>query len=203
MSIIAMQNSKSFEQAIIPDSYTSKTCELFINSLAHCSDPQILDVGPACNENITFLGSRVKRLFVCDMFFRLHKSRRKKQPKERLWQALDYPEQSFDGILLWDLVDRLDKDELADLIRLCLSLVRPRGVVMLTAFARQTFLSNVNTFVLDNDFHISFRPQKHLDLYMNHRHNREIMAMFSPLSLIKALLNKNGYREFLFQRLPD
>ncbi len=200
MSIFDVQNKKSFELSTIPAAYTSNICSLFVNSLAHCSDVQVLDIGPVCSENIIFFGKRVKRLFVCDMFFRLHWCRNKKLSIEKLWHALDYPEQSFDGILLWDLVDRLDKDEVMDLVRLCHRLIRPRGTVMLAAFSRQTFLSNVNTFVVGNNFRIFFRPQKQLELYVNHRHNREIMTMFSPLSLIKAQINKNGYREFLLQR---
>jgi len=203
LSIFARQNQKVLTQSIIPKSYNSKICRLFVQSLPHSSNSQILDVGPVCCENIIFFGQRVKRLFVCDMFFRLHKSHRKKLPKEKIWRVLDYPKQSFDGILLWDIVDRLDKEEAMGLVRCCHLLLKPGGTVMLAAYNKQTFISGVNTFVTDKDFHVSFRAQKHLELYMNFRHNREIMTMFSPLSLIKAQLNKNGFREFLFQRLRD
>ena len=198
----AQQNQKKFEQSIIPDAYTSRICKLFADSLEHCSDPQVLDVGPVCEENIMFFSKRVKRLFVCDIFSRLHQSRRKKKPFNKVEQILDYPERSFDGILLWDLVDRLDEAEAKDLIRVLQMMIRPGGTLMIAALSRQTFLTDVNTFVMGKDFHITFRPQKHLDLYMNHRHNREIMTMFSPLSLAKAQINKTGFREFLLQRSP-
>jgi len=194
---------KSFEKDLKPEAYTSVICSMFMSSLSNCPNPQILDVGPVCGENIMFFGERVKRLYVCDLYARLNISRKKKIPLEKLWQVLDYPEQSFDGILLWDLLDRLDNDEAMMLVKLCRKLIRPRGTVMLAAYARQTFLSNVNAFIMGKAFNISFRPQKHLELYSNYRHNRDIMNLFAPLSLVKAQINKNGYREFLLQRLPD
>ncbi len=194
-------NNESLDKNFIPKAYTSIIIRLFVQSLRRVSDnPQILDVGPVCGENMMFFGRRVKRLYICDMFSRLHSGCHGDLAHEKIWEILDYPEQCFDGIVLWDLVDRLDKNEIHELVRLCHKFIRPGGSLMLTAYAKQTFLPNVNTFVLGKDYHVSFRPQKHLELYMNYRHNREIMDMFSPLSLAKAQINKSGYREFLLQR---
>lgn len=203
MSSIPQKEQESFEQSIVPDAYISKICKLFMDSLAHCPDPQILDVGPACTENISFLGRRVKKLFVCDMFTRLNRSRGKKDAMKKIWHSLDYPDQSFDGILLWDFIDRLDKVEAVEFVRQCRRLIRPRGSIMLAAYSRQTHFLNVHTFVLDKGFHISFRPQKQLELKVTYRHNREIMNMFAPLSLVKAQINKNGFREFLLQGVTE
>ncbi len=200
MSIISGQKPTSFEQSVIPESYNSKTCSLFTQSLSKIAQPQILDLGPVCQENIMFFGSRVERLFVNDLFYRLHRCRAEKQPIKTIWDTLDYPKECFDGILLWDLIDRLAKGEVDDFIKLCSRMLKPRGIIMLTAFNRQTFLPDVHTFVVKDNFSISFRSQQHLKLFVTHRHNREIMALFSSFSPVKAQLNKNGFREFLFQR---
>ena len=200
MSILVGQNHPRSEQSFIPEGYSSKICRLFVQGCRRNPESQILDLGPVCGENIEFFGSRVKRLFVCDMFSRLHRCRKAKGSVAKIWNVLDYPRESFDGILLWDLVDRLASKETENLVRVCQRLIKPKGMIMLTSFSRQIFLPDVNTFIVKNNFDVSFRPQHHLKLYVTYRTNREIMTMFSLLSPVKAQLNKNGFREFLLQR---
>lgn len=200
MSILADHNQPRSEHSFVPEGYSSKMCRLFVQSCRRTAESQILDLGPICEENIEFFGSRVKRLFVCDMFSRLQRCRQAKGSVDKIWNILDYPRESFDGILLWDLVDRLGNKETDNLVRLCHRMIKPKGMIMLTSFSRQIFLPDVNTFVVKNNFDVSFRPQYHLKLYVTYRTNREIMTMFSLLSPVKAQLNKNGFREFLLER---
>ena len=198
MSIAARHQQGSFEKSVIPDAYTSKACKMFIESLGGKTEPQVLDIGPVCGENINFFARRARRLFVCDQFSRLHQHRIENSEKGKTWEELDYPSHSFDGILMWDLVDRLDHDEAVNLIHQCCTLLRPQGVLLVMAYARQTLLPDVHTFVVAREYQVSFRPQQHLKLHVRCRHNRELMTMFSPLSLVKGQLNQNGFREFVF-----
>jgi len=200
LSIFADQNRVRSERSFIPEGYTSKICRLFVHSCRRTPESQILDLGPVCGENIEFFGSRVKRLFVCDMFSRLQRCRKARGSVAKIWNVLDYPPESFDGILLWDLIDRLGNKETDNLVRLCHRMIKPKGMIMLSSFSRQILLPDINTFVVKNNFEVSFRPQHHLKLYVTYRTNREIMTMFSLLSPVKAQLNKNGFREFLLQR---
>lgn len=204
MSKNTNRNKKSVEGNALPEAYTSKIVKQFLQLLDKCSaQPQILDIGPVCSENIMFLGSRVKKLYVCDFYYRLHLNRRERLTKEQLWQSLYYAENLFDGILLWDMSDRMDRAEFQQLAAFCLKCLKPGGFLFLTAYGKQTLLPNVSTFVLGQDYQISFRPQPHLELSMVHRHNREILDMLTPLSLVKAQINRNGFREFLLQMTPE
>ena len=76
---------------------------------------QVLDLGPVCEENITYFARRVKRFHVCDMFLRLNRNKREGLPSKMVWKHLDYRPHSFDGINLWDFIDHLNDDEIAQL----------------------------------------------------------------------------------------
>jgi hypothetical protein len=91
--------------------YTSSILKLFIENLEDQPQKQVLDVGPACHENIIFFTRHVKRLYICDMFLHLMRCLSKKRPVSQIWKHLDYPPETFDGILLWELADRLDEQE--------------------------------------------------------------------------------------------
>ncbi len=179
--------------------YTSNVIRLFVEGLERRQAGQVLDLGPVCNDNISFFARRVKRLYVCDMFLRLDRDRRKGLPPNRTWQHLDYPPQSFDGILLWDLADRLKDHEVRDLVKRCHTMSRPGGMVMVFVLGQKATLPVVNAFTMGDGFRLHLRPQPHLDLPTHLRQNREVLSLFAPFNPIKSFIYRNGLREFLFQ----
>jgi len=183
-----------------PFVFTSMILPLFINSLKQRQESQVLDVGPVCSENINFFARRVKRLYVCDMFLRLEQDRRKDITPNRAWQHLDYPPESFDGIILWDLGDRLDNKDVARMVEFCHTMVKPMGMVMISSLGEQEVMPVVNSFVIGDDFRVYLRPQPHLVLRFHGRQNRDVLALLSPFTAIKSFIYRNGLREFLFQR---
>ena len=52
--------------------YTSVLLQRYVEILEKSSMAQVLDIGPVCEENITYFAQRVKRFHVCDMFLRLN-----------------------------------------------------------------------------------------------------------------------------------
>lgn len=185
----------------VPTYYTSNVLRLFIEDLERRPETQVLDVGPVCGENISFFARRVKRLYICDMFLRLDRDRRKGLPPGNVWQHLDYPPQSFDGILLWELADRLEDHEAQRLIGLCSTLVRPNGKMVVFIIGEQAVPTVVNSFVIGDGFRVYERPQPHLDLPMRGRQNRDVLSMMIPFKLVKSFIYRNGLREFLFQHV--
>ncbi len=183
-----------------PAYYVSNILRLFFEGLKGRRETQILDIGPVCGENINFFAQRVKRLYICDMFHRLHRNRRKGLPPSQAWSHLDYPPQSFDGILLWDLTERLDDQEAGKLVELCHILLKPSGMVIVFVIGKKFSLSLVNTFVIGDDFRVYVRPQSHLDLPLCGRQNRDVITMLAPFRPIKSYIYRIGLEEFLFRR---
>jgi len=161
---------------------------------------QILDVGPICGDNINFFAHRVKRLCVCDMFYHLDKKTRSDDRSEGVWQLLDYPEESLDGILLWDLMDRLEDHHAEEVVKRCYSVAKSGGTVMMLAQGERTSSKVVNSFVVVDDFRLYLRPQQHLDLPLHMRRNRQMMDMLAPFTLLTSFIYRNGTREFVFRR---
>ena len=184
-----------------PAEYSSMMLQMYLENLKRSRGIQVLDMGPVCEENITFFAQQVKRHYVCDMFIRLDRNRRKKLKSADLWNHLDYAQQSFDGIHLWDLVDHLNDAEASKLMELCHFMLRPMGMIMAYTFDEHSIPSFIYSFVIRDSDRITFRPQHHLDLPWHYRTNRELILLLTTFRLIKSFLYRNGIREFLFQRV--
>ena len=180
--------------------YTSMMLEMYIETLAHYSRAEILDLGPVCEENIRYFAQRVKRFHVCDMFLRLSRIRRKGLPAKKVLDHLDYQPHSFDGINLWDLTDHLSDDDIGRLVNHCYTLLVPRGLMIITSFEEQAAPSKINSFVIKHGCQVSFRHQDHLNLPWYYRSNRIITEMLSEFRTVKSFLYRNGVREFLCRR---
>ena len=159
----------------------------------------MLDVGPVCGDNIAFFAPRVRRLYVCDVLLRLDQDRRKGLPPSQVWRNLNYPSQSFDGILLWELVDHLDDAQAGKLVELCHAMIRPRGFLVVIVQGEQAAPTVVNSFAIREGFQLSLRPQPHLELPFYYRQSREVLTILSPFTPVKSFIYHSGLREFVFQ----
>jgi len=185
---------------LYPASYTSEILGLFLNPLLGLRDSQMLDMGPVCEENIMFFASRLRRLYVCDMFLRLIREQSFARHSRNAWRHLDYPVRFFDGIHLWDLCDHLDDKKVCQLLELCLSMLQPGGLLLMTAFEKPPSSARVNSFVIQSGYRISFRVQPHLNLAWHCRHNRALISMLKGFSIVKSLRYRNGIREILLKK---
>jgi hypothetical protein len=180
--------------------YTSVLLQTYVEIIEKHSAAQVLDLGPVCEENINYFARRVKRLHICDMFLRLYRNRRKELPSRRVWKHLDYASHSFNGINLWDFIDHLNDDEVGRLVGLCHSLLKPRGMMIITSFEAQPAPSPINSFVIQDNYRLTFRHQDHLDLPWYYRSNRVLTQMLAAFPTVKSFLYRNGIREFLCRR---
>jgi hypothetical protein len=180
--------------------YTSNVLQLFIQDLNGRPAAQVLDLGPVCQENIRFFARRVKRLYVCDMFIRLERCLGKGDTVDRIWHEFDYPPETFDGILMWELADRLDDGEVRALVKLCYTMLKPGGMAVVLVLGERVSGSGVNSFVIGQDFKVHLRSQHHLHLPIRGRRNRDILAMMTPLKPAKSFICRLGFMEFLFIR---
>jgi hypothetical protein len=189
--------SSSFEAD--PVNYTSSVLHLFVEALERRQKAQVLDLGPVCGENIDFFAHRVQWLYVCDMFIRLDRNRRKGVPSSWAWRQIDYPPQSFHGILLWDLADHLHDREVERLVELCRNMVKPSGIIAVFVLGAKALSNTMNSFVIGDGLRLHLRPQPHLDLPLHVRQNREVLSLFTPFTPVRSFIYRNGLREFLFR----
>jgi hypothetical protein len=180
--------------------YTSNALKLFMEHIQRQPQGKLLDVGPVCQENITFFAGKVWKHYVCDMFIRLDRCIRKGGPVHQIWQELDYRPESFDGILVWELADRLDDRDVNRLVKLCHSMLKHGGMALVMVMGDQIASSETKSFVVGQDYRINFRPQPHLKLPLSGRQNRDVLSMMMPFIPAKSFICRPGFMEFLFRR---
>lgn len=183
------------------EAYTSNALKLFAEHLERNSQGNLLDIGPVCQENIRFFAHRVKKHHVCDMFIRLDRRLRKGEPVRQIWQELDYPIESFNGILVWELADRLNDEDVHELVRVCHSILTPGGMAVIMVMGDQISSTETRSFVIGQDYRVQLRPQPHLNLPLRGRQNRDVLSMMSPFVPAKSFICRPGFMEFLFQRV--
>jgi hypothetical protein len=184
----------------LPVGYKSTILKEFVDTLEGVINAQTLDVGPVCQENITFFAQRMARHYVCDMFSRLKRENDKERHPSDGWEYLDYPGENFDGIQLWDICDYLEDDEMMRLVALCRTMLRASGLLMLIAFEKRPAPSIVNTFVIGQDYRVDIRPQPHLKLPWKFRHNRALTSLLANFTIVRSFRYHSGVREFLFRK---
>ena len=192
----------SDEQSLIPilTSITSLALGPFSKSFEQKKDTWVLDAGPICGNNINYFAKHAKKLSVCDMFFHLDQGRRKNFPFKQVLHHMYYPSQSFDGILLWDLIDRLEDSEVIELVKLCYAITKPGSFLVLIAHGEQSKDSSVNAFSIEENLTLCLKPKAHLKLPLKIRTNREMINMLAPFVPLKSFLHHKGLREFLIKR---
>ncbi len=194
------RNGNNSDPESFPVGYTSTILKEFVETLEGLKDAQTLDMGPVCQENLSFFAQRMGRHYVCDMFLRLNGAKRIEPHPGNGWKHLDYPDRNFDGIQLWDLCDRLDDDDVRRLAKLCLTMLRATGLLMLIAFENKPTSSIINTFVIGPDCRLDIRPQPHLELPWKFRHNRALTSLLSDFTIVRSFRYHSGIREFLFKK---
>ncbi len=181
-------------------SYNSIVLKKFIEILEPRQSGRLFDCGPVCGDNIDFFSQRVERLYICDLFRLLDKDRRTGFPPGRYWRHLDYPAEIFDGIVLWDLIDRLDEPEAYSLIKRCYAMTKPGGTLLLFSLGSQISPGGRTACSVRGDYEVRFRPAPFSNLPLRHRQNRDFLHIVAPYTTVKSLIYRNGIREFLFQK---
>ncbi|RUA03376.1 MAG: hypothetical protein DSY89_00900 [Deltaproteobacteria bacterium] len=179
---------------------SSNAFPIFFKHLESRLDTRILDIGPVCGDNITLLARKVRQLYICDIFARIPKPVNPAPPSGRIWRHLDYEPDTFDGILIWNLLDRLDSDVVGNAGNHCRRILKPGGLVVAYALGEKELNAAVHAFVLSDSRKVSLRSQPHLDLALHTRTTRRLVEILAPLKLVQSSLFRNGLREFLFKK---
>lgn len=180
--------------------YQSRMVERYRSFLGKCDDPQILDIGPICGQNIEYLLNRYTRLHVCDLMQRLTPAPLQSIGPEALLPCFDYEKGSFDGIHLWDVPDHIDDHALKALVTICTALLKPNGLIMLLASTTGSQQLYQHYLMLGGELTVTLMRSTSFRLPYFHRSNRDIELAMKPLIQYCSFVCMNGIREFLFKK---
>ena len=187
----------------------SRGLEQFLEYVKDIPGLQLLDLGGANQENISFLTSLGHKLYSEDLVRALQagnfdtENREPMHPQEIeefLNSTFDYPEDHFDGVLLWDTLEQLEPRLLGATIERLKTIVRP-GSYLLSLFHAQEKAKVVPVY--------SYRIYDFRTLALTHRgwrkplqyfNNRGLEKLFQDFESVKFFLSRDNLRDVIVRR---
>jgi hypothetical protein len=186
--------------------HPTKALKKFLTTLGSHPQPTLLDIGPVVGHNVTFFGERLGCKFQVeelskDIDRHVREDTLAELP-EFLSRRFPQPDDSFDGILCWDLFDYLDKKSAQALAKQLARMLRPGGVLFALFNATEAVPTTkaYTRFVVVDEQNIQHRPYAAARGKQRPLPNRDIQRMFEPLRVIDQFLLKTNTREMLFRK---
>jgi len=164
----------------------------------------LLDLGPVVGSNVSFFGEQLGcKIFVEDIFADLdrHVREGKLEAMPDFLRAR-FPQQAatVDGILIWDVIDYMDKGAAAELAKELTRLLRPDGA-LLGFFGSQTRPDvRYTKYIIVDEVNLKYRTYPAARGRQAVLLNRDIIRLFSGLRVSDSFLLQNNLREILFRK---
>jgi SAM-dependent methyltransferase len=187
----------------------SRGLEQFFFSIRDQTALTLLDLSGANQSNITFITNLGHRLYSEDFVRSIRETFGSEDPNEQgnsgqidsfLQQNLDYPEEHFEAVLVWDVLEYLGPALLAATVERLYRVVRPGGY-LLAFFHSDERLSQVPYY--------SFRIRDFNELQVVQRgarqpaqlfNNRSLERLFHRFESVKFFLTREHLREIIVRR---
>ncbi len=163
----------------------------------------ILDAGPAWQSTIEFFTERRFKIYTDDIFRACREARAEESEKplvERfLARCLDQPDNSFDGILIWDLIDYLDEELLPAVVRRLYQVARPGGLVLGIFHSKiPTPPPEFRRYRIRNAETLEIIPSGITLPVRRALANRQLLDLFAQFRSSKTFIGRDNLREALF-----
>ena len=186
--------------------HPTKALKKFLSTIGAHPQPTLLDIGPVVGHNVTFFGERLGCKFQVEEISKDidRYVREDKLPELPDFLSRRFPQadESFDGILCWDLFDYLDKPAAQALAKQLVRVLRPGGVLlaMFNATEAVPTTKTYTRFVVMDEENIQYRSYAAARGKQRPLPNRDLLRMFEPLRVSDQFLLKTNTREMLFRK---
>lgn len=199
----------SEKKALAPIVRYSSGFDQFSSVLQKSNGLSILDMSGASQANVSFITGLGHRISTDDMLGTmeqcfgpdfLENQKMASKAQRFLDQTLTFPDQSFDGALVWDTFQFLASPLLDQAISQLLRVMRPGGL-MLFFFGADEKATRMPTY--------NYRIQDHRTLVLSPRggyddvqflHNRVLERLFHSAGSVKFFLTRDNLRELIVRR---
>ena len=196
----AVSRRDAEESILVP----SKALRKFLAYLAGRTTPVLLDLGPVVGSNVTFFGEQLNcKVYIEDIFADLDRHLREnkiEQLPEFLTRRLSLEDGSVDGVLLWDLLDYLDRPSAQALSTRLVQLMRADAALLGFFGTSNPSNTGFTKFVVVDEGHVRHRPYPSAATRQRSPQNRDIIKMFDGLRVSDSFLLQNNLREILFRK---
>jgi hypothetical protein len=184
--------------------FATKALRKFLASLTSRETPVLLDLGPVVGSNVNFFGEQLGcKIFVEDIFADLDRHVRGDKLEglpEFLKKRFPQADDTFDGILCWDLFDYMDKASAAALAEQLTRVLRPEGALLAFFGTVQSHDPRYTKYIIADEVNLRHRTYAAARGRQAILLNRDIIRLFSALRVSDSFLLQNNLREILFRK---
>jgi hypothetical protein len=199
--------SKSGEREVF-HTRPSRGLEQFFGSFRDQGGLSILDLGGACQENVNFI-TNLGHKFYSEDFLRIlqetfaddNAAQSNPHHIDRfLQQCLDYPDEQFDGVLAWDVLEYMDPPLLLATVDRLTRILKPKGYLL--AFFQSVDRQEAVTY---HTFRIQDLRTLQVGQYgvrapSQQFNNRSLEKLFQKFESVKFFLTRERLREVIVRR---
>lgn len=179
---------------------------IFIDEMTLLPEPLILDLGCICDSNIEFfihLGCKVvvKDILNANARAFTDQGNVREISVDELKMDFEYPDKSFDGILLWDLFDNFHFEEARLILNNVRAILKDKGwAIALFRPANQTPFNSITRFRIVNSGEVRYEALPLITRRQKIYYNRDIAELFSNFSPYSSYMLKNRWREVIVRK---
>ena len=203
--------SRGAGAALPPQTRASHGLEQFFSSIQDQENLSILDFAGASQANISFITALGHRIYSNDIVRTLEESfgndgdfvANQSDPQRAaafLRESLDFPENNFDGALVWDTLQFLAPPLLQDTVDRLYHILRPQSYLLAFFHAEEkadTIPLYSYRIVEPKVLSLTPRGQRKAAQYFN---NRSLEKLFQKFNSVKFFLTRDHLREVIVRR---
>lgn len=186
----------------------SRGLEQFFSCIRDRTGLTILDLGGASQANVSFITSLGHKLYSEDFLRSMQETFGEDDANQAnagrieffLRQSLDYPDYSFDGVLVWDVLEYMSPPLLAAVIERLNRITRP-GAYLLAFFHSDERATEVPYYAFRiqdfNQIQVSASGNRKPAQLFN---NRTLEKLFQKFDSVKFFLTRENLREVIVKR---
>jgi hypothetical protein len=185
----------------------TKALPRFLATLSSREQPLLLDLGPVVGHNVNFFGEELGcKIFVEDVaadIERHSKENRLEDLPAFLAKRFPQADNTFDGILAWDVFDHLEKAAAQALATQVARMLKPDGVLLGFFNSTEPKGNEPSTYtkhIVVDSSNLKYRPYPASRPKRRPILNRDIIRMFEPLRVTEQFLLKTNVREVVFRK---
>jgi 2-polyprenyl-3-methyl-5-hydroxy-6-metoxy-1,4-benzoquinol methylase len=186
----------------------SRGIEQFFGFFRDQAGLTILDLGGAHQENINFITS-LGHKFYSEDFLRILQEVFASDPADQsnpgrieyfLRQSLDYPDEHFDGVLVWDVLEYMEPPLLSATVERLMRMIKPQGYLLAVFHSadRPETLPCCTFRIQDlQTLQVSQSGQRTVQHLFN---NRGLEKLFQGFESVKFFLTRDSLREVIVRK---
>jgi cyclopropane fatty-acyl-phospholipid synthase-like methyltransferase len=194
----------------------SNSLKEFLGLISDASRGRVLDLGPVWQSTVSFLVDKGFRVSAEDLlrnwkeFLTDEEERLRTAPvgsesakvsqamlaDKFLESALQYPEESFHGVLAWDLLDYFDAEVVPRVMERLFNILRPGGAMLALFHSRSA--ERFHRYRIVDSQQIELLSAPTLAVHAHIFQNREILDLFQKFRSSKTFVGRDQVREALF-----